>query len=227
MAPGLKRILIGVAIGSGVLVSGIWILIHTLGEHETMYQGKALDDWIAQLSSRQPGASNEAVVVLSQGAIPYLTQAMFTDTNDSSLRLMLIDQLNGLPGVTIHYTPADGRRAEAADYLGHIGPGAKSAIPSLIKALKSNDAAIRGPAARALGRIQSQPDTIIPLLMAYLDDPQDGVPEAAVEALGDFGPLSKAAVPKIVPFLKTQDKDLRVAATAAIRKIDPQAVNQH
>ena len=117
MVPRLKRILIGVAVGSGVLTASIWGLIHTWGEHETMYQRTALDDWITQLSSRQPGGSNEALVVLDQMAIPHLTQAMFTDTNDSGLRLMLIDQLNGLPGVTIHYTPADGRRAEAAEYL--------------------------------------------------------------------------------------------------------------
>jgi len=226
MAPRIKRILIGVGIGSGVVAAGIWILIHTVGLHENMFQGKPLEFWVAQLKSQQTGPSNEAHLVLDQTAIPQLMQQMFTDTNDSNLRLMLISQLNGLPGVNIQFVQADGRRAGAAEDLGSIGPGAKVAIPSLVKALKGNDPAIRGPAARSLGKIQGEPDTIIPLLIASIDDAQDGVPEAAIEALGDFGPLSKAAVPKIMPLLRTPDKDLRHAANIAIRKISPQELEQ-
>jgi hypothetical protein len=226
MAPRFKRILIGVVVGSGVIVACIWILIHTLGERDTIYQGKPLDFWVAQLKSQQAGVSNQARVVLETVAIPQLIEAMFNDTNDSNLRLWLIDQLNGLPGVAIHFTPADGRRAEAAQDLGGLGPSAKAAVPSLVKALKGNDSTIRGPAARALGQIQSQPEAIVPLLITSIDDPQDGVPEAAIEALGNFGPLSKAAVPKIVPLLKVPDKDLRHAAMVAIRMIDPQAAEQ-
>jgi hypothetical protein len=223
MVPRLKRILIGVVAGSGLLVAAVWVLIHTLGEHDTTYQGKPLEFWVARLNSPQAATSNQACLVLEQVAIPQLTQTMFNDTNDFKLRSLLIEQFNNLPGVTIYFIPADGRRATAAQDLGSLGPRAKAAIPSLIKALKGNDPAIRGPAAIALGKIQCQPETIIPLLIAAIDDPQDGVPEAAIEALGDFGPLSKAAVPKITPFLKAPDKDLRHAATVAMNKIQPPA----
>lgn len=222
----LKRILLGVIVGSGVVVAGILVLIHTLGDHDTMYKGKSLDFWMAQLKSEQPGASNEARLVLDTVALPQLVQAMFSDTNDSSIRLMLIDQLNCLPGVTIHYTPADGRRAEAAQDLGSFGPNAKAAVPSLVKALKGEDPVIRAPAALALGKIHSEPQSIIPLLIAAINDPQEDVPAAAIEALGNFGSLSKDAVPKILPLLKVPDKDTRRAANVAIRKIDPQAVEQ-
>ena len=225
MSPRLKRILIGVVAGSGVIVLAIWVLTHTLGEHETLFQGKPLDFWCSQLTNQQSAVSNQARLVLDQVALPQLIEAMYTDTNDSKIRLLLIEQLNNLPGVTIYFTPADGRRAEAAQYLGELGPGAKAAIPSLIKALKGSDQTIRGPAAIALGKIQCQPETIIPLLIASIDDPQDDVQEAAIDALGEFGPLSKAAVPKIVPFLKAPDKDLRHAATVALKKIQPQAAD--
>src|SRR5260370_2575361 len=126
MAPRFKRILIGVVVGSGVIVAGMWILIHTLGEHDTMYQGKPLDFWVAQLKNPQAVVSNEARVVLDTVAIPQLIEAMFNDTNDSNLRLWLIDQLNGLPGVAIHFTPAAGRRAEALQNLGRYDPAAKA-----------------------------------------------------------------------------------------------------
>ena len=83
---------------------------------------------------------------------------------------------------------------------------------------------MRAVSALALGHIHTQPDTIIPLLIACLDDPSDGVPPAAARGLGEFGPSAKAAVPKLVPLAKSHDKDLRMAAMAALRQIDPLAL---
>jgi HEAT repeat protein len=155
--------------------------------------------------------------------MPQLTEAMFHDTNDSRLRLALVDQLNTLPGVQICSTVAAARRVAATQAIGQIGPQAKGTIPDLIKVLKGNDPAPRPAAASALGQIHGEPETIIPLLIALLDDPQDGVPENAASALGNWGSLSKAAVPKLLPMLKAPDKDLRRAATLALKQIDPEA----
>ena len=220
----IKRIVLGVVIGGGALTGLIWVLIHTLGDHEATYRGKSFESWMDQLHSSKPETSNEVRLVLEAVVIPQLISQMFSDTNDLHLRLALIEQLNGLPGVNIRLTPADGRRALAAQSLGRLGPRAKAAIPSLVNALKGTDSAIRGAAAKALGEIGLEPESVIPLLIASVDDPQDGVPEAAVEALGDFGSLSKAAVPKLLPLLRAPDKGTRHAANVAIRKIEPSAV---
>ena len=224
MLPHTKRILIGVAVGSAAFTGLIFLLIHTLGDSNTLYRGRPIEFWVGQINNPKLETSNEVSVVVDTIIIPQLTETMFTDTNDFKLRLVLIEQLNGLPGVNIRYTPADGRRAEAAQNLGELGPHAKVAVPNLVKVLKGNDPAVRGAAVIALGKIGSEPDSIIPLLIAAMDDPQEGVPEAAVEALGDFGKLSKAAVPKILPLLKVPDKDMRHAANVALRKIDPAAM---
>ena len=109
---------------------------------------------------------------------------MFHDTNDSSVRLSLIKGLNGLPGVQIYYAEANQRRSEAVGSLGDLGPAAKTALPDLIKAVKGNDAAIRGAAITSLGKIRSDPDTVIPLLIPYLDD--DNFDVAAANALAEF-----------------------------------------
>jgi HEAT repeat protein len=159
-------------------------------------------------------------VALETHVIPQLIAAMFNDTNDSRLRLVLIENLNALPGVNITDDTADMRRSLAAATLGQFGPRAQAAIPSLVKVVKSQDAAAREAATRALGQIRCQPDETIPLLITCLDDPQDGVPEAAAEALGDFGNLAKAAVPKLVPWLKGREKDRVHAAMVALPKID-------
>lgn len=153
--------------------------------------------------------------------IPELTDAMFHDTNDSRLRIFLIDSLNQLPGVQVYFAHADGRRIEAAETIGELGPAAKSAIPALLQALKGNDAAVRSAAISALGEIHSEPETIIPLLTTYLDN--ENLNDEAAKALGDYGALAKAAVPKIVPMLHAPDKDARAAAAEALLKIDSEA----
>jgi len=61
--------------------------------------------------------------------IPYLTNQMFADTNDSRMRVALIEQLNALPGVHIYFTRQDGRRVQAINDLGSLGPIAKAASP--------------------------------------------------------------------------------------------------
>src|SRR5258708_2737676 len=132
---------------------------------------------------------------------------------------MIIDKHNGLPGVTIYYRTADGRRAQAALEVGEFGSAAKPAIPILLQALKSKDEAVRGPAISSLGKIHSDPETIIPLLVSYLDDKE--LNAEAATALGDFGALAKVAVPKLTPLLKIPDKDLHHAVVEALQKIDP------
>ena len=212
---------LGVLVGSAILVGVIWVLTKTLGDHETYYQGKPLFDWVAQLNSSNAAASSQADIVLIKDIIPHLTEVMFHDTNDSRLRLTLAEKLNGLPGVNVYFTDADGRRGKAARDLGEFGPAARPAIPALLQALKAKDSAVHGPALTALGEIHCEPDIIIPLLINYLDD--SNLNDEAAEALGRFGPAAKPALPKLVPLLKITDKDLHHAVVEALQKIDPKA----
>lgn len=221
MLQRLKRVLIGVVAGMAALAIGIWILIHTLGQREQVFHGKPISYWQTQLESRDGTLSNAAEVVVAQEVIPRLIDAMFHDTEDSRLRLALIEQLNKLPGVMIYYIPADGRRALAAGDLGSLGPHAQAAIPDLVKVIKSKDEAVRIASVSALGPIQRQPETVIPLLTACLDDPQDGLQSAAVDSLGHFGALSRPVWPKLVPLLKIRDKDLQRSLKIALKQIDP------
>lgn len=186
-----------------------------------MFGGKPIEYWQAQLNGHDVGASNAAFLMANTRIIPELTDAMFHDTNDSRLRIFLIDTLNQLPGVQIYFLDAAGRRIEAAQTIGGLGPDAKSAVPALLLALKGNDDAVRGAAISALGEIHSEPETIIPLLITYLDN--GNLNDEAAKALGNYGVSAKAAVPKILPLLHAPDKDARAAAAQALLKIDPEA----
>jgi HEAT repeat protein len=218
----VKRLFIGLIIGIAVLVGGIWILTRTLREQETLYQGKSLYYWVDQVNSSNVVASNEAVALMNSQIIPQLTDAMFHDTNDSKLRLILIDKLNALPGVLIQFTTAPSRRGFAATFLGDFGPPAKAAIPALIQALKSPDTNVYGCAISSLGKIHSEPDVVIPLLVGYLDN--NDLNGEASEALGNFGPPAKAAVPKLIRLMQPlHDRDTQLTAGSALKEIDPDA----
>lgn len=215
------RIALGVVIGFGLLAGGVVGLVYTLGEHETLYEGKPIFQWIAQAQSKNAALSNSVNTVLNRTVIPQLTRTMFQDTNDSRIRLALIDYLNTLPNVSIFFRKADTRRADAAGMLGEFGPSARAAGPALLQALQGRDLAVRAAAAGALGKIQTDPATVIPLLIKYLDD--EDLNSAAALALADYGPPAEAAVPKLIELSKLPDKDLRRAVTQALSKIQPAA----
>jgi HEAT repeat protein len=225
MKKRIKRILIGVLIGLVILVGVVWLLSKTLGDnYQTLYAGRSIAYWQQQLNSHDAGASNQAIAVVNAQVIPQIVDQMFHDTNDSKLRLSVIDTLNGLPGVQVYFTVADGRRCGAAGCLGEIGPAAKAAVPALIEALKGKDSVLHESAIQALGKIHSDPDVVIPLLVTYLDD--DSLNDEAAAALGNFGSLAKGAIPKIMPLLHAKDKDAQAAAKEALKKIDPVAAAQ-
>jgi hypothetical protein len=129
MIKRLKRIMVASALGLVILAAGLWVLVRVLDEDTPRYQGQTAYYWMQQANSRDTAASHQAEAVLNTIIFPRLTEMMFHDTNDSQLRLALIEQLNTLPGVDIYHTTADGRRAEAARQLGQAGPRAKAAIP--------------------------------------------------------------------------------------------------
>ena len=220
----ILRLVIGVVLGSGVLVGGIWILIHSLGNDETLYRGKPIAYWAEQSAQQQPALSNQAMLMLNGVIIPHLTNQMFSDTNDSRLRMALIEQLNVLPRVHITFVPQEGRRVQAINDLGSLGPRAKAAAPALLQALHRKDDVLCGPAATALVRIQAEPDQVIPALIGCLLDREGRGRPDVVEALGEFGPRARAAVPTLVKLLADRSsKDIMAAVPTALKNIDPDA----
>jgi hypothetical protein len=217
-----KRIALGVAVGLAVLVGVVCLLAHVLGDSpQYLIAGKPVIYWQEQLKDQHTGVSNQAFVAVNRLVIPKLLDTMFHDTNDSHLRLFLIETLNGLPGVLIYFTPAEGRRGLAAQTIGEFGAAAEPAIPSLIQAVKGPDLMVRESAIIALGNIHSDPEVVIPLLIGCLED--ESVNDEAALALANYGSLARPAVPKILPLLHAPDKDAQEAARTALRKIDPEA----
>jgi hypothetical protein len=212
------RLAAGLIIGLVVLVSGVWILSRELAMRVTLYRGQPGAYWAGRVSAPDAAASNEANNILNVEIIPNLTGVMLFDTNDSALRVGLVDALNGLPGVAIPFMRAEQRRKSAAFELGEYGPAARTAVPALLRALNGDDEAVREGAASSLGYIRSEPETVIPALTRCLYD--DSVSERAAYALAEFGPAAEAAVPQLIIMLHTGDGETQLAALQALKKID-------
>jgi hypothetical protein len=218
------HILIGLLLGAAVVVGGIWVLGKVLATRETYYHGEPREYWIAQVSAPDAGASNRANALLNAEIIPHLTEVMLHDTHDAAIKLALINELNGLPGVTIPFMTAYTRRKSAAYQLGEYGPAAHEAVPALLEAVNGGDRAVRQTAVSSLGSICAEPQAVIPVLVRCLDD--DDVSMRAATALGGFGPLAKPAVPGLIRMLHMDDTKPQYFAREALKKIDPDAYTQ-
>jgi HEAT repeat protein len=220
----MLRISAAVLAGLGVLAAGTWILSRAIGDHRSLYRGRSIYYWSEQLTNHDAAASSRAATVLNSRIIPHLTNEIFSDTNDSKLKLAIIARLNTLPGIEVEFIGADGRRARAVNDLGIFGPKAKGAAPALLVALKGKDEVLYCPAASSLARIQADPEATVPALIGRLVDRRGRGRSEVVEALGEYGPRAKAAVPALVKMLRDRSsRELIKVVPVALKQIDPEA----
>ncbi len=94
----------------------------------------------------------------------------------------------------------------------------RHAAEQIVAALKSDDAELRGVAARELSEFGSHPEIVGPALLAALQDPDQQVVGHALDALAALGPK---ILPKVIEAL--QVKERRQVAAALIYRMGPQA----
>ena len=114
-------------------------------------------------------------------------------------------------------------RKHAADTLGNIGPEAREAVSTLIKALGDDDADVCLHAAWALASIG--PEAVPALIQALSDDKLERRMYAAI-ALGRSGIRSEAketAVPALIQALQDENAKVRLYATKSLGQIGPEA----
>jgi HEAT repeat protein len=109
-------------------------------------------------------------------------------------------------------------QAQGAYGLSRLGSAARSAVPSLIEALKRSSP-VRQNAALALGQMGPDARDAVPALCEALGDSEWAVRRQAAVALGKIGPEARGAIPALQRVSRDPDRLVRSAAREALKGI--------
>jgi CubicO group peptidase (beta-lactamase class C family) len=112
-------------------------------------------------------------------------------------------------------------RVSAIIELGHIGKGAKAAVPFLLLALDDVHSAVRENSAETLGKIKATDKKTILSLIRHFADEDPFVSGKAVSALASIG---APAVGYLIEALADAKDDVRWCSAIALGKIAPEGV---
>ena len=124
-------------------------------------------------------------------------------------------------------SPVELRRAVAAA-LDQFGSDARSALPSLKKAIKDNDKYVRCLVMHTIGQMKrdlgDETKDVVTVLLQALNDPVLEVRVAALETFGNLGQEAlgddaKAVVDRVSDMTKDSLKDVREGAENALKKL--------
>jgi HEAT repeat protein len=118
-------------------------------------------------------------------------------------------------------------RLGAALALRNLGPEARAAAPALTDAMKDPNQQVRIWAALAMTKIAPNDPAVVPGLIEALKDREPNARHAAALSLGLIGidqPAAKQAATSLADVAKNDSmEEIRKAATAALKLIDPEA----
>jgi HEAT repeat protein len=117
----------------------------------------------------------------------------------------------------------DTAATEICKILALIGPKAKSAVPDLIEALRSDRGFLVIAAAEALWKIDRRIEESLPALERLFDE----YGETVCDAICEIGPAAGPLMPAVIRALQSEDWDLQWAAADALGAIsssDPQVL---
>jgi HEAT repeat protein len=114
-------------------------------------------------------------------------------------------------------------RRAAAEGLARLGPEAKLALPSLVKALGDKDVDMRRQVALALSKLGPDAKAALPVLKEALADPDRFVRCHAIRALGGLVKEEPAVIGLLASCLKQDTVDVRLAALEELGQSGPLA----
>jgi hypothetical protein len=104
--------------------------------------------------------------------------------------------------------------------LGKAGPSASTAVPALIRVLKTeSDGRVRVEAATTLGKIGKAARSAVPALIDALRDRSEVIRREAAWALGEIASADKAVIDALNGLLHDSDQFVRKLSAEALRKI--------
>jgi hypothetical protein len=157
----------------------------------------------------------------------YSNQGAFLNEEAAlGFELLGADAQQAVPALIGIYEQGISPQSQDATYraLVAIGPGAlRMGTPSFLRRATSSDATVRRIAVQALAEVDAEPREVVPALVKALSDTDPIVRLSAATGLGRFGTNAQDGVPALDLLLSDPILHLRVAATNALKAIDPEA----
>jgi hypothetical protein len=112
--------------------------------------------------------------------------------------------------------------------IGMRNSGAKASIlvPVLLSCLADKDNSVVLSAAILLGRLGTEPETVVPALASCMHNRDRFIRRETAIALGNFSQAARPAVPELIEALKDSDTKVRIAATNALQRIEPEVLEK-
>ncbi len=176
---------------------------------------KQIDAFIKNLGSdnfKERDLARRELETIGYRAIPVLEELISKKTDVETIRRAedIIKTIRGSAGTRYYLVWS----------LAFNGPAAKSATPTVLKALNDPSADVRRKAAYTLGIIDAEPALVVDALVQALGDSDNDVREMAKEALPK---MSKAAVPVLMKALKSDKSDFKAMAIQILGKCGAEA----
>ena len=191
-------------IGIVLLLAVVWFGIKG---SEPTYQGQRLSFWIQELETK-PGRdeymkAKDALVHMGLVAAPRLAKRL--DYQEPKLLTVIRANVpNSLRNLLISRLPASFIRSRAFTILREMGSNAHTAIPVLIRLVKSPDVETRLWAIQIVGSIGPSAEFAVPALVTMLKSGSVEEREAAARSLGAIGSSAAKAVPDLLSAMEAK-----------------------
>ena len=157
--------------------------------------------------------------------VAVIASVLATDTNQSYAAIQAIRDLgpgarDAVPALARWIEREERIDADTADLLVSLGPDAALAVPALARIVATGLDHDVKQACRALTAIGPGAADAVPALVGRLQRAHRWPENRALESLGAIGPAAASAVPEVRRWLRCYWRSTRVAAAAALAKIE-------
>lgn len=167
------------------------------------------------------------------GAIPELKRQALVSKPRNPQALIALAYLgkDGFPVLMEAFTNQEPvTRLAAVLALDALGTNAEPAIPLVVNLLKDSDFRVAGFSINYLARNALAPEQVVPILTRSLTKGLQVKNEPWIRStlweLGGYGVQARPAVPALLMCLNSTNVSLRLSASAALQKIDPEALKR-
>jgi len=207
---------LGIIAGVLLLLAVVWFGVKG---SEPTYQGQPLSFWIRQLETK-PGRdeylkAKDALVHMGLVAAPRLAKLL--DYQEPKLLTAIRANMpSSLRNLLISRFPASFIRSRAFTILREMGSNARTAIPVLIRLVKSPDVETRLWAIQILGFIGPSAEFAVQVLVTMLKSGGVEEREAAARSLGAIGSPAAKAVPDLLSAMEAKRIQVGTAVPALV-----------